>query len=154
MFGFRSDGKKVKNMDPIFKLIPCIMLERDDSQVFFKDDIPLKNMDAYISKKAEEGINLSYMNIIYAAIVRIISERPHLNRFAINGRIYDRNEILVSLAIKKNLSDDGLETNLKLSFTGKENIFEVKKALDDAIKLNKEEEEISIMDMSFDKVYY
>ena len=139
MFGYRSDGKKVKNMDPVFKIIPCIMLERDDSQVFFKEDIPLKNMDAYINKKAEEGINISYMNIIYAALVRIIAERPHLNRFAMNGRIYDRNQILVSLAIKKSLSDDGLETNIKLPFKGNENLFEVKEALDNAIKLNKEQ---------------
>ena len=146
MFGYRSDGKKVKKMDPVFKIIPCIMLERDDSQVFFKEDIPLKNMDAYINKKLEEGINLSYMNIIYAAIVRIIGERPHLNRFAMNGRIYDRNQLLVSLVIKKSLSDDGVETNLKLPFTGKENIFEVKEIVDTAIKQNREESNQNSMD--------
>ena len=38
----------------------------------------------YISKKLEEGIRLSYMDIIYATVVRIIAERPSLNRFAMN----------------------------------------------------------------------
>lgn len=114
------------------------MLERSDAQVYFKQDISLKTLDEYISKKAEEGIKFSYMNIIYAAIVRIISERPSLNRFAMNGRLYDRNEIFVSLSIKKNLTDEGQETVTKLAFKGNENIFEVKEKLDAIIEKNKD----------------
>ena len=92
MFGFRSDGKKAKNIPPFFRVIPNIMMTRNDSQVYFKEDIVLNGMDAYISKKMEEGIKISYMNIIFAAIVRIIAERPQLNRFAMNGCVYNRNE--------------------------------------------------------------
>jgi len=77
------------------------------------------------------------MNIIYAAMVRIVAERPQLNRFAMNGSIYARNEILVSLAIKKSLSDESEETTIKLPFTGEENIFEIKEKLDKAIEDNK-----------------
>jgi hypothetical protein len=137
MFGHRSDGKKVKNVEPIFRIIPNIMIERADSQVYFKQDIVLNGMDEYINKKAEEGIKISYMNIIYAAIVRIIGERPYLNRFAMNGSLYERDKILVSLVIKKNLSDEGQETSIKIPFSGKENIFEIKETLDKAIELNK-----------------
>lgn len=137
MFGKRADGRKIKNVEPVFKLIPCIMRERNDSQVFFKQDVVLKGMDDYISKKAEEEIKISYMNIIYAAIVRIIAERPQLNRFALNGAIYARNQITVSLAIKKSLTDEGEETNLKIPFKGNETIFEIKSALDKEIELNK-----------------
>ena len=137
MFGHRSDGRKIKNVEPVFKLIPCIMLNRDDSQVFFKEKIVLNGMDAYINKKAEEGIKISYMNIVYAALVRIIAERPQLNRFAINGAIYARNNIQISLAIKKSLTDEGEETNLKITFKGTENIFEVKEVLEKEIEVNK-----------------
>lgn len=140
MFGFRPDGKKVKNVAPVFKIIPSIMLDRCDSQVFFKQDIPLKNLDEYIGKKAEEGIKLSYMTIIYAAIVRIIGERPQLNWFAMNGTLYERDKIYVSLAIKKSLTDEGEETNIKIPFTGKEDIFEVKERLDKEINENKKTE--------------
>ena len=114
------------------------MLERDDSQVYFKQDIKLKELDEYIDRKAKEGIKLSYMNIIYAAIVRIIAERPYLNRFAMNGSLYARNQIFVSLAIKKSFADEGQETTIKLPFTGTENIFEIKEKLDNAIEKNKD----------------
>ncbi len=138
MFGHRSDGKKIKKLTPIFKIMPCVMLDRVDSQVYFKQDIALKHLDEYIDRKAEEGIRLSYMNIIYAAIVRIIGERPRLNRFAMNGALYQRNKIYVSLVIKKSLTDDGVETPLKLKFNGDENIFEIKEKLDATIEKNKD----------------
>ena len=138
MFGYRSDGRKLKTLPPFFKVIPNIMLERNDSQVLFKQDISIKNLDEYIDKKAEEGIKFSYMHIVYAALVRIIAERPRLNRFAINGAIYARNKIYVSLAIKKNLTDDGEETTTKAEFNGTENIFEVKRKIDAIIEQNKD----------------
>lgn len=138
MFGHRSDGVKEKNLPAFFKVIPHIMKTRSDSQVFFKQDISITEMDKYIDKKAKEGIKLSYMNIIFAAIVRVLAERPQLNRFIMNGRIYNRNEIYISLAIKKNMTDDGMETTIKLPFTGNENIFEIKDILDSAINKNKQ----------------
>lgn len=146
MFGHRSDGKKVKNLPPIFRVIPCIMLERCDSEVYFKQDIPLKTLDEYIDKKAVEGIRLSYMNIIYAALVRIIHERPRLNRFAKNGTIYQRNKIFVSLAIKKSLTDDGQETVTKIPFDGTENILEIKEKLDAVVGENKDTKTENSMD--------
>ena len=137
MFGRRSDGKPVKNLPPEFKLIPSIMKERSDAQVFFKQDIVITAMDEYINQKAEEGIKFSYMDIIFAAAVRIISERPQLNRFVINGRVFQRNEILTSISIKKSLSDEGEETSIKIHFKGTGGIFEVKKILDEEIEKNK-----------------
>lgn len=146
MFGHRSDGKKVKNVDPLFRIIPAIMLERNDSQVYFKQDIPLKKIDEYINKKAEEGIKISYMNIIYAAIVRIIHERPQLNWFVMNGTLYKRNKIYVSLAIKKSLSDEGQETVTKIGYEGTENLFEIKDKLEKTIEENKQKSTENNMD--------
>jgi hypothetical protein len=137
MFGNRSDGRKLKTIDPFFRLIPYIMKRRSDSHVYYWQDIPLGTIDEYINKKDAEGIKISYMNIIYAALIRIIAEKPCLNRFIINGRTYARNGIYISLAIKKEMTEDGEETTIKLPFTGSENIFDVKKKLDDAVNQNK-----------------
>lgn len=138
MFGFRSDGKKVKDLPPFFKLIPHIMKTRSDSQVYYSEDVPIANLDAYINKKAEEGIKISYMHIIYAAMVRLMISRPNLNRFVMNGITYQRNGVHISLAIKKELNDDGTETIIKLPFKGSENLFEIKEKLEDAVINNKD----------------
>ena len=137
MFGHRSDGKRAKNVMPMFRVIPSIMIDRADSQVYFKQDIVIEGMDEYINKKLEEGIKISYMNIIYAALIRIIAEKPNLNRFVMHGTLYERNKIFVSLAIKKSLDEGMPETVIKLPFDGNENIFEIKEKLDNAIDINK-----------------
>lgn len=140
MFGHRSDGRKIKTLPAFFKVIPSVMLERNDSQVLYKQDIPIKYLDEYIDNKAKDGIKIAYMHIIYAAIVRVIAERPRLNRFVMNGTTYARNKIYVSLAIKKNLTDDGVETTTKIEYQGTETIFDIKQKLDAIIKQNKEVE--------------
>ena len=134
MFGHRADVKKVKNLEPIFRILPSVMIDRSDAQVYFKQDIPLSNMDEYIDKKAQDGIRMSYMNIIYAGIVRIINERPKLNRFVMNGTTYQRDTIYVSLSIKKSLTDDGQETVVKIPFKGTE----IKEKVDATIEKNKD----------------
>ncbi len=141
MFGFRSDGRKIKTTGPLFKLIPLLMKKRSDAHVFYKQELPIKALDEYIAKKEQEGIKFSYMSIIYAALVRMLAEKPALNRFVINGRTYARKGIFISLAIKKEMSDEVEETTLKIPFTGSENIFEVKEKLEKTIEINKKLEE-------------
>lgn len=138
MFGHRSDGVELKHVSPEFKLIPNFMTERSDSQVFFNQDIVVTPMEEYINKKAKEGIKLSYMDVIFSAMVRIIAQRPKINRFAINGRIYSRNTITICLTIKKSLTDEADESTLKIQFKGNETIFEINEMLAKAIKENKE----------------
>ncbi len=141
MFGHRSDGKEIKSLPGIFRIVPVLMPERVDSQVFFTQDIPIAKMDEYINRKRdEEGINISYMEIFFAAIVRILAERPQLNRFAMSGRIYARNEIVTSVMIKKGLSDDAEETVVKVKWNGTETLAEVREKLSSLIQENKAED--------------
>ena len=138
MFGLRSDGRKIKSLDPMFRVIPHVMKERSDAHVYFSQDIPIKSLDEYIAKKEQEGIKMSYMNIIYAALVRMLAEKPSLNRFIMDGRTYARHGIHISLAIKKGMTEEAEETTVKIPFKGSENIFEVKEILDSTIAKNKE----------------
>ena len=103
MFGFRSDGRKIKTIGPFFRVIPHVMKTRSDSHVYYTQELPLDTLDAYIDKKEKEGIQISYMSIIYTALVRLLAERPCLNRFVMNGRTYARKGIYISLAIKKKM---------------------------------------------------
>jgi len=146
MFGKRSDGKLIKGVDIFFKLIPHIMDKRGDSQVFFRKDVELNALDEYIDKKALEGIRITHMDIIYSALVRLIAERPSLNRFVVNNRVYSRNGIYISLVVKKSMHDDAEETVVKLKFTGNENIFEIKDKLENCILENKNAEHVNSTD--------
>ena len=138
MFGLRSDGRKIKTLGPYFRVIPHVMKRRSDAHVYYTQEVPLKTLDEYIEKKSKEGIKISYMSIIYSALVRLLAERPALNRFVIDGRTYARHGIHITLAIKKEMRDDSEETTLKIPFTGSENIFEIKEKLESIISKNKD----------------
>ena len=138
MFGRRSDGKKVKNIDPFMKIIPHIMYRRTDAMVGQYQDYDAEKIDAYIKDKREtEGVRYNYMHVVLAAFVRVISQRPKINRFIINGRVYRRNNIQVSFAIKKKLIDGAAESTVKMTFDGSETIADLKEKIDAVIKENK-----------------
>lgn len=137
MFGFRSDGKKIKRIDPFMKIVPHIMFNRNDALVAKFEDIDCSKLDSYIlNKRREENVKLDYMDIIIAAFVRVYSLRPKLNRFVVNGRLYKRNNIQLCLTMKKRLVDSAEETVIKLTFDGTESIYDVIEQVHKTVKEN------------------
>jgi len=142
----RSDGVLLKSLDPFVEIIPYIMEKRSDAQNFSKHVFCVDPIDTYIAEKRQQGHKFSYLHFFIAAYVRLIHERPQLNRFIMNSRIYQRNNIYVSMAIKHSLRSDDDETTVKFEFTGKENIFEVAEIIDRVIAEAKAEKDNSDTD--------
>jgi len=134
MFGKRPDGRVIRNLEPMQKIMPYIMKTRCDSMNMYEDTFNCRPMDQYIKAKAEDGIKLSYMHIIIAAVVRLIALRPQLNRFVMNGRIYARPKIWVSFVVHPTLQDGSTGTTIKLCFEGTETILEVAEIVNAAIE--------------------
>lgn len=141
MFGKRYDGRRIKTLNPFYKIVPYIMKSRNDAQVYFEDKICIDNLEEYIKRKKEEdGITLSHMEVIIAAMARVGLERPALNRFVMNRRIYARKKLWVSLAVKKRLDDDATETTVKFVIDAKNTIFDVANQIKSIIEENKKVE--------------
>ena len=136
MFGFRPDGKKIKNVSAIQKIIPHIMKARHDSQNLYRYPVRCEPLDAFMKEELEKGESFNYMHIVIASLVRLLALRPQLNRFVMNGRIYKRHHIYVSFVVKKSLRDNAEETTVKLKFDGTENIYEVRDKVNEAIGKN------------------
>lgn len=133
MFGKRYDGRRVHDIDPIQKITPYIMKTRTDAMNMYEDQIPCGPMDDYIAKKKEEGLELGYMHILIASMVRLLAVRPRLNRFVMNGKIYARKKIWVSFVVHETLREDSNEATIKLCFEGTETIDEIAKAINESI---------------------
>lgn len=136
MFGFRPDGKKVKDIDPIQRIMPHIMKHRHDSQNLTSYDCPCEPFDAFIKEQLANGEKYNYMHIVIAGLVRLIALFPRINRFIMNGRIYAHNSIQISFVVKKGLSMEAADTTVKLEFTGHESIAEVRDKINAAIQAN------------------
>lgn len=120
----RADGKRVRNTDPMYTVAAHIMDKRVDSMNMTTIDIPHEPLQTYINKKRKEGINISHMALVIAAYVRTMSEFPELNRFVVNRKIYERNEIAVGMVVLQSLeSHEG--TMSKMYFDINDTVFDV-----------------------------
>lgn len=124
----RCDGKKLKKVDPMYRIVPHIMVERHDSMNMITLNLPMEPMQRYIRSKAAEGITISHMALILAAYLRTLAEFPALNRFIGNRKVYAHKDITVSLVVlKANSMED--ETMSKIRFEAEDTIFDVQKKI-------------------------
>ncbi len=138
MFGHRSDGKKVKGMEIIEKAGPFFMPQRIDAVNLFDMKVPCGPLDEFIAKERKNGNHYTYSHIVYATLIRVLYTRKKMNRFIMRGSTYQRNYLSISMDIKKKLEDNAEDITLKMYFTGKESIEEVKSILDGEITKNVE----------------
>lgn len=133
----RADGKRVKNADPMYTVAAHIMSKRTDAMNMITIDVPYEPLQKYINKKRKENIQISHMALIIAAYVRTMNEFPELNRFVVNRKIYERNEIAVGMVVLQSLeSHDG--TMSKMYFKKEDTIFDINKNINDYVTENRE----------------
>lgn len=147
MFGRRPDGKTVKVVDPLIKITPHIMPKRYDAQVFVKRTLDYDIIKEYLRKKREEGIRLTHMDVIIAAYIKVVKRYPEFNRFVVNRKLYQRNELTVSLAILKDIIDGKVyETTIKVKFDPDDTIFDVSRKMNEAIEENRKADTENFID--------
>jgi len=112
-FGDRYDGWRIRKADPIFSVAPFILPTRVDSEVFFQVKIPIDIIESFIKKHKVEMPDLSIMHVVIASLVRLISQRPYLNRFIVWNKIFTRNHLSFSLVIKRAMTMIAEETVIK-----------------------------------------
>ena len=136
----RADGKRVKNADPMYTIAPFMMDKRMDSMNMITIDIPLDPIKEYLGEKRKQGINISHMSLVLAAYVRTLKYFPDLNRFVVNKRVYQRNEIAVGMVVLQP-GDMGHGTMSKMYFDENNTIFEVNDIINKYVQENRESPE-------------
>lgn len=135
----RADGKKTKNVFPMYRVAAHIMDKRYDAMNMITLDIPLEPIRTYLNQKKKEGIHMSHMGLFIAAYLRTLCEFPHLNRFVVNKKIYSRNEIAVGMVVLKS-GDINNETMSKIYFDLEDTSFDVQKRIEEYVDENRQAE--------------
>ena len=116
-FGDRSDGWRLRGIDPYDTVSPYIMVERCDAQNYFNDKFEITEAEKYVREKRNQGYkNFGLMHVMLAAYIRTMSQKPYLNRFLSGQKVYARNTIQVNMAVKKELVADETNTVIKVFF--------------------------------------
>ena len=138
MFGFRPDGRRVKDIDPVVRITPFLMPMRCDAQVFLQHRADYELMARYIAKKGAEGEKVTFMQIIIAAFVRTVSQHPEINRYIMNKQFFSRNCCSVSFTMLKDMTDpDQGETAVKIKFDLTDTLFDVRDRMNKVIEASR-----------------
>jgi hypothetical protein len=136
-FGDRYDGFRIRKGDPTNVIIPYLMKERNDSLVYFDLELDLTKVEELIKQKRKEGLDIGILDYMMAALVRTMSQYPRANRFIAGRRLYARNELLISMAVKKKIDINTPETIVKFKFDLEDTVYNVCKNIRKQIADNK-----------------
>ena len=129
-----KEFRRVKTISPMSAVIPFIMVNRTGSQNFISDTVDIEKVEKYIKEKQTQGMqNISMMHVMIAAYIRLVSQRPALNRFIRGQRVWTRKNVEVSLTIKKEMSLDSPDTVVKITLPPSATLEDVYTALNNEI---------------------
>ncbi len=148
-FGDRYDGYRVRSLSPMSYVSPFIMKTRNDSSNLFNSSVELGRIENYIKKKRkEDGLSgFGFLHVMIAAYVRLVSQKPALNRFIAGQRIYQHGEdITVCMMVKKSMELNAQESAIKVIFNPADTADDVYRKLDEAIEEARREGDSNLFD--------
>ena len=140
----RPDGRRVKNMDSMYYLIPHFLPHRYDAMNMVTLDIPVEPLRKYMNEKRKQGIQMSHLALIIAAYLRTAAEFPFLNRFVGNKTIYAHKDFTVSMVVLRPGTDEDTMSKVYLDF--QDTIFDVQRKMDTYITENRKDNNANKLD--------
>ena len=116
-FGDRNDGRLLRSLSPMMKIMPYIMPQRCDACNSFRGIADMDKIDQYVHEKRAQGMtNFTVRHVLLAAYARLVSQRPGLNRFVSGQKIYARNYLETMLCIKKEMKLNSPDSVISMVF--------------------------------------
>ena len=126
----RRDAKRIK-MPAMMRLMTYIS-DRQDSDVYINRKVDVTELVKYMKEKKKENSDLTYFHAFSIAIAKVIYNRPKLNRYIINHKCYERNDVILTFTAKVDFSDNAKEVMSLIKVDEQDNIF----TISDKIKEN------------------
>jgi hypothetical protein len=93
-------------------MFPFIMKGRNESIAYYPVLVDAENLMAYVEAKKGTDEEITIFEAILLALVRILRERPTLNRYIIGRRLYQRRDVELSFVARRQYTLDSSETNV------------------------------------------
>ncbi len=134
----RSDGRLLKKLSPMHRIEPYIMVHRNDATNLIFDKVEVTRLEEYVRQKRKQGYKgFGVLHVMLASYVRVVSQRPAVNRFISGQKIYARNNIEVNIDIKKEMTLESPDTVVKIEFDAADTAIEIYLKMKEVIDDNK-----------------
>jgi hypothetical protein len=111
----RPDGTRVRDVPPMRAIMPYLMRGRNESAVYHETRYDVGRARAWLKAWNRAHPQRATLFHLFAwGCARALHERPELNRFVSGGRLYQRNEVAFSFAVKPEFKDGAALVAVKL----------------------------------------
>ena len=123
-FGDRKDGILIRKLDAMHAFTPYLYPNRADNEAFIRDEFDLTAVEEYLAKKNASDPEMAYkvFHVLLAAVIRVLTLRPKMNRFIQGYRVYQRRWLTAAFVVKKQFNDEAQEALAYLTFENQDNI--------------------------------
>jgi hypothetical protein len=130
----RPDGDLVRDLPPVRGVVPYLMRRRNESAVYHEAFYDVGRARSWLRayNRSHEARATLFHLVLYAS-ARALHLRKGLNRFASGGRVYQRREVSVSFAAKKEMKDPAPFATVKLRFEAEEPFEETVRRVAEAV---------------------
>ncbi|MBR4972424.1 MAG: 2-oxo acid dehydrogenase subunit E2 [Oscillospiraceae bacterium] len=123
-WGDRKDGIWLKDIPALNRIMPSLLPNRADNEAYINIDIDLRPLNAYLEKLNEgrTADKYTFFHLVSAAIAKAFILRPKMNRFIVGSKMYQRRDVTVGFAVKKQFNDHAEEGLAFFTFDPKETL--------------------------------
>ena len=132
-------GRRVKDVPGMMQLNCDIRKTRQESYLFANQKFDVTNLMEYLEKRKKKGEHITFFHAFLTAIGKTFYNRPVLNRFVKNRRIYEHPDVSFAFVAKVAFDDKAEEMMIQCTIDPKDNIDSISKKVAD--KVNKVRED-------------
>ncbi|MBQ8131271.1 MAG: hypothetical protein IJ193_02135 [Bacilli bacterium] len=125
----RKDADYIQPKDTIQAIVPFIMKGKCVSEVSSTVEFDVTNLVNFVDEKNQEdlGYKMTYFHAILACFAKTLYNRPALNNFVKDKRLYARKRKIFAFIAKNKLSDEGEERMVSVDLESKWNVMNFSK---------------------------
>ncbi|MBI5546847.1 MAG: 2-oxo acid dehydrogenase subunit E2 [Deltaproteobacteria bacterium] len=142
----RYEGEPVESESVEQRILPFLLKGRNDSVVYYEQMVDAGVALAWLERtNAERAPNerFTFFHVALGAIARAMSLRPKMNRFVIDGQIYQRKWLDISFMVKKERRDDAATSAVKVRFSSEDTLEDMARKARAAIQRGRSKEHTS-----------
>lgn len=111
----RHDGDLVAGLPPMRRIMPYLMRTRTESLVYHDTTYRTAALQEWLGAyERSHSVRATVFDVLVYACGHALHVRPEMNRFVSGGRVYQRRGVQISFVVKREMSDRGKMTTVKV----------------------------------------
>lgn len=135
-WGDRSDGRKLRTINPVQIVGNYVMPSRVPASNFVRDTVEITAMERYIREKRRQGLkSFGITHVFLAAYVRCVARYPAVNRFLSGQQVFSRDEdIQFCMMVKEEMATDAGESAMKLHLSPSDTVEDIYRKFNEQVE--------------------